>query len=129
MRSVQLCLRPESESEATRSSCSRKPEELHLRHLSEVVWNEKSLTGHIEQIHSNEKKHKCLICGKAFSLKSSLRVHTKKVRETRGKSFGCDICGNKYYERWALRNHISVILENKCEDVDQGPLPSKHYCS
>ena len=23
----------------------------------------------------------------------------------------------------------SVILENKCEDVDQGPLPSKHYCS
>ena len=23
----------------------------------------------------------------------------------------------------------SVILENKCEDVDQGPLPSKHFCS
>ena len=48
--------------------CSYCPKE--FGHLS-------SLESHVERIHTNESKHHCEACGRAFSSKSNLTAHKK----------------------------------------------------
>ena len=48
--------------------CSYCPKE--FGHLS-------SLESHVERLHTNESKHHCETCGRAFSSKSNLTAHKK----------------------------------------------------
>ena len=48
--------------------CSYCPKE--FGHLS-------SLESHVERLHTNEAKHNCDVCGKAYSSKSNLTAHRK----------------------------------------------------
>jgi KRAB domain-containing zinc finger protein len=36
-----------------------------------------SLESHVERLHTNESKHHCQMCGRAFSSKSNLTAHKK----------------------------------------------------
>ena len=60
--------------------CSYCPKE--FGHLS-------SLESHVERLHTNEAKHNCDVCGKAYSSKSNLtahrKIHSGEKRETKKK--------------------------------------------
>ena len=40
-------------------------------------WYLSSLESHVERLHTNEAKHNCEVCGKAYSSKSNLTAHKK----------------------------------------------------
>ena len=68
---INCCLLAKSDGPGLESKpfrCSYCPKE--FGHLS-------SLESHVERLHTNEAKHNCEVCGKAYSSKSNLTAHKK----------------------------------------------------
>jgi len=74
--------------------CSYCPKE--FGHLS-------SLESHVERLHTNESKHHCEACGRAFSSKSNLTAH-KKIH-TGERPFECSVCQKKFRQKAHLQKH------------------------
>lgn len=74
--------------------CSYCPKE--FGHLS-------SLESHIERLHTNESKHHCDACGRAFSSKSNLTAHRKI--HTGERPFQCGVCNKNFRQKAHLQKH------------------------
>lgn len=68
----------------------------HFGHLS-------SLESHIERFHTNESRHNCEVCGKAFSSKSNLTAH-KKIHSGE-RPFECAVCQKRFRQKAHLQKH------------------------
>jgi uncharacterized Zn-finger protein len=62
-----------------------------------------SLESHIDRLHTNESKHHCEACGRAFSSKSNLTAH-KKIH-TGERPFQCGVCQKKFRQKAHLQKH------------------------
>jgi len=62
-----------------------------------------SLESHVERLHTNESKHHCEVCGKAFSSKSNLTAHRKIHSGER--PFECAVCQKKFRQKAHLQKH------------------------
>ena len=62
-----------------------------------------SLESHVERLHTNEYKHHCEHCGKAFSSKSNLTAHRKIHSGER--PFECAVCQKRFRQKAHLQNH------------------------
>lgn len=62
-----------------------------------------SLESHVERLHTNESKHHCEACGKAFSSKSNLTAHRKIHSGER--PFECAVCYKKFRQKAHLQKH------------------------
>lgn len=69
-------------------------------------------TENVEQItHFNDKKHVCNECGKNFKRNRNLVIHMKYHKQP---EFGCDDCGDYFFEKSSLNDHIqSSHLQTK----------------
>ena len=54
--------------------------------------------------HKTEKPFICTYCGKAFVSKYRLHAHTLRHE----KKFPCNVCGKSYFANWALRKHMQL---------------------
>jgi len=64
---------------------------------------------HHKLSHENYRPLKCNICGKGFRGPRALEIHS--VVHTGEKPYSCDQCGNAYTQRSHLRTHIRKIHE------------------
>merc|ERR1712088_212813 len=62
-----------------------------------------SLESHVERLHTNESKHHCESCGKAFSSKSNLTAH-KKIHSGE-RPFQCVVCQKRFRQKAHLQKH------------------------
>ena len=62
-----------------------------------------SLASHVERLHTNESRHHCESCGKAFSSKSNLTAH-KKIHSGE-RPFECMICHKRFRQKTHLQKH------------------------
>jgi len=62
-----------------------------------------SLESHVERLHTNEAKHNCEVCGKAYSSKSNLTAH-KKIHSGE-RPFECTICHKRFRQKAHLQKH------------------------
>jgi len=62
-----------------------------------------SLESHVERLHTNESKHHCESCGKAFSSKSNLTAH-KKIHSGE-RPFECLVCQKRFRQKAHLQKH------------------------
>ena len=56
------------------------------------------------------KKHECLECGKAFSLKGTLKTHMVVHTE---KNYQCSECGKAFARKGQLKTHMVVYTQEK----------------
>ena len=64
------------------------------------------LNTHIRVTHTDEKRHYCETCGKAFKIKSQLVVH-QRVHSLE-KPFVCSTCGKRFRQEFALKRHYFI---------------------
>jgi len=62
-----------------------------------------SLESHVERLHTNESRHHCESCGKAFSSKSNLTAH-KKIHSGE-RPFECAVCHKRFRQKAHLQKH------------------------
>jgi len=62
-----------------------------------------SLESHVERLHTNEAKHNCEVCGKAYSSKSNLTAH-KKIHSGE-RPFECAVCQKRFRQKAHLQKH------------------------
>jgi Zinc finger, C2H2 type len=63
--------------------------------------------------HSKEKNFSCF-CGKAFSLKETLKTHIKNVHKGERK-FACSLCSKRFGQAVRLRDHFNNYHGSKQE--------------
>ena len=62
-----------------------------------------SLESHVERLHTNEAKHNCDVCGKAYSSKSNLTAHKKIHSGRKEGSRSSNILLNTFIRRTSFR--------------------------
>lgn len=75
-------------------------------YLCHFNGNRSQLKMHLKITHVGEKLHNCRLCKKAFlqqhSIDLHMQTHAKKCQ------YECDICGEKYHRKDALKMHIQA---------------------
>ena len=65
--------------------------------------------------------HKCKLCEKIFSFKSTLRKHIREIHEEM-RPYKCHVCEKDFKQKSAMDIHIQAIHEkkkpNKCQLCD-----------
>merc|ERR1712233_269459 len=97
---------PQHRLESKPFRCSYCPKE--FGHLS-------SLESHVERLHTNEAKHNCEVCGKAYSSKSNLTAH-KKIHSGE-RPFECGVCHKRFRQKAHLQKHETTHSSATPNDV------------
>lgn len=72
---------------------------------SSVLSTAIGLKVHHQHKHSGVKNHSCF-CGKAFSLKETLKTHIRNVHKGERK-FVCKLCPKRFGQAVRLRDHFN----------------------
>jgi hypothetical protein len=65
-----------------------------------------NMTRHFKQIHLEERRFQCDICGKSIKSKEALRYHRTTHEEEKPKLFQCHICNKSLRKKETLQIHI-----------------------
>ena len=82
-----------------------------------------SLESHVERLHTNESRHHCETCGRAFSSKSNHTAH-KKIH-TGVKPFACNFCPTIFEKKEVLELHIVVVHAGVNMNQENVPVTAK----
>uniref|UniRef100_A0ABM5FFD3 Zinc finger protein with KRAB and SCAN domains 1-like isoform X1 n=1 Tax=Pogona vitticeps TaxID=103695 RepID=A0ABM5FFD3_9SAUR len=83
-----------------------KGKERHKCPVCEKSFSSKSTLNLHWKIHTGEKLFQCLECGKSFSCNSSLKTHQRM--HTGEKPFKCGLCGKTFTQRINLSCHVRI---------------------
>nr|CAI5855698.1 unnamed protein product [Callosobruchus analis] len=76
-----------------------------------------SLKEHMKS-HTGEKPHKCLICYQNFINKQKLKEHTNRLHSDE-KPYRCVICNKNLYDNKNLKRHINRMHPDVVENKDE----------
>ncbi|ODM93424.1 putative zinc finger protein [Orchesella cincta] len=63
-----------------------------------------NLLAHIRNVHKNERRFACIVCGKRFQTSSKLRRHT--FTHSNEQPFKCDHCGERFKYQESFKSHL-----------------------
>ena len=92
-----------------------KPEPTENEQNEDLTLDEKVAIGW--QPDDDDKEHKCGICGKGFSVLSSLTAHI--AGHNKDKPYECKECGKFFSSQGALYNHGGVHNPTKCDHCEK----------
>lgn len=67
--------------------------------------NRCNLKGHQRHVHSSERHFPCELCAKKFKRKKDVKRHVLQVHEGGGERHRCDLCGKGLSSKTSLRMH------------------------
>ncbi len=73
--------------------------------------------------HSNEKKYKCMKCGKSFRRKGSLSSHFLTHEQPEKQNCTCVVCGKRLPNIETLRKHMKTHKKT-LEKIAESHLPA-----
>ena len=77
-----------------------------FKNLSALVRHKIKIHGLSQSVHEG-KIHSCEFCGKSYSSKQSVELHTKSFHEK--LKFSCKLCAKSYTQRHAIKKHMLDI--------------------
>ena len=87
-----------------RTSHHEKLIELPCNICSKIFCNKSTLTRHVNNVHKDERPHKCTECEKSFYSRSKIKRHMNTHTETKAKCSICEKILNKEYYVLHIRN-------------------------
>lgn len=69
------------------------------------------LLTHMQDMHSDSKKHQCQFCPKEFSSHRSLKRH-EKIHNVKAPSCTCKVCGESFNQKVLLTRHLKAKGHN-----------------
>ena len=89
-----------------------------------ILLGQNTLNSHLK---SHQEKPICKKCGKELDHARALRLHMQLHKE---KTFTCDVCGGKFYDRKGLEDHKNIKhtgkLDFACEECEKR-FPTSSY--
>lgn len=81
--------------------------------------NASSLRNHIKGVHGggDNKSYDCKICGKVFTYKANLKVHSYQHKGE--KPFFCEVCGIRFLRREQLQSHQKIHDRQDYDNIDE----------
>ena len=73
---------------------------------------------HHMKIHSTNKPHVCILCGKTFTHKQSLEAHKLKHKREM-MVWNCKVCDQKFDYEYLLKRHMKLHTKYKCDKCDK----------
>ncbi len=100
---------------------SHEDAKVKCNQCEKVYKNNKGLSAHLEQVHSEEKKYECQQCGNKYKQQRMLLQHTKSVHQPKQfKCRDCEKCFAFHYDLTAhvKRGHLNIGKPKKVECLD-----------
>lgn len=88
-----------------------------------TVLNSNLLNRHMRSMHTNKRmSHKCALCTASYGYYISLERHIEKhhFNDKNKIKFTCDICGEKFYLKNYLENHINCSHSQPFKCMHEG---------
>lgn len=95
-------------------------------------WQKNNLWNHIQTVYKKIFRYTCSECGKGFSVKSRMDIHTKVVHQ--GVTFDCEVCKRPFRSKAKRDSHQLTHDPNykrpqyECDQCDKIYLSYDKFC-